>query len=138
MSPFQIQFSEYQRLSEFLPDAVVLHKYGNFVYLNQCAFQSLGIDKGEDSSLSYLKKLPIDTLKIDRSFIQDIPKDEDNMAITTSIISLGKHLKKKVVAEGVEEESQVQFLLHQGCDEYQGFYCSPPIDPESVELLFRS
>jgi EAL domain-containing protein (putative c-di-GMP-specific phosphodiesterase class I) len=89
------------------------------------------------SSLSYLKKLPIDTLKIDRSFIQDIPKDEDNMAITTSIISMGKHLKKKVVAEGVEEESQVQFLLEQGCHEYQGFYCSPPTDPERIELLLK-
>jgi len=79
------------------------------------------------SSLAYLKKLPISELKIDRSFIRDIPNNEDDMAITTAILALAKSLSLEVVAEGVEHEEQVAFLLRQGCETAQGFLYSKPV-----------
>jgi len=79
------------------------------------------------SSLAYLKKFPIDALKIDRSFIRDIPNDEDDVAIARAIIALGQALRLKVVAEGVETQDQLDFLLNEGCDEVQGFKFSKPL-----------
>ena len=79
------------------------------------------------SSLAYLKKLPISELKIDRSFIRDIPNNEEDMAITTAILALAKSLSLDVVAEGVEREAQVDFLLHEGCEIAQGFLYSKPL-----------
>jgi diguanylate cyclase (GGDEF)-like protein len=95
-------------------------------------FRQMGISVSLDdfgtgySSLSYLKQLPIDRLKIDRSFINDIPDDEDDKAITDAIIGLAKTLKLEVIAEGVETESQVAFLGDKNCD-YQGYYFSKPL-----------
>lgn len=79
------------------------------------------------SSLAYLKRFPIDTLKIDQSFIRDLPADEDSIAITTSIIALAKALRKQVVAEGVETEEQLLFLREHKCDLIQGYYYSPAL-----------
>jgi diguanylate cyclase (GGDEF)-like protein len=79
------------------------------------------------SSLAYLKKLPISELKIDRSFIQDIPYNEEDMAITTAILALAKALSLEVVAEGVEHEEQAAFLMQQGCEIAQGFLYSKPV-----------
>lgn len=79
------------------------------------------------SSLNYLKQLPIDKLKIDQSFIQDIPFHADDAAITSAIIALGNRLKLKVIAEGVERLDQVKFLVNERCDEMQGFYFSQPL-----------
>jgi EAL domain-containing protein (putative c-di-GMP-specific phosphodiesterase class I) len=87
------------------------------------------------SSLSYLKKLPIDVIKIDKSFINDLPNDADDAALTIAIISLGHNLRLKVVAEGVEKEEQLQFLRRLGCDEYQGFYFSKPVAVTDFEVL---
>lgn len=76
------------------------------------------------SSLAYLKRFPIDSVKVDRSFIEDIPQDVDSMAIAQAIIAMAHSLRLKVVAEGVETEAQVTFLRNEGCDEIQGHYFS--------------
>ncbi len=80
------------------------------------------------SSLAYLKRFPVDTLKIDRAFITDISNDNDDVAIVAAVLGLGKHFNMKVVAEGVEDEEQLQFLKAQGCDIAQGFYISKPMN----------
>ncbi|MCP8615773.1 GGDEF domain-containing phosphodiesterase [Salirhabdus salicampi] len=89
------------------------------------------------SSLSMIQQLPIDTLKIDRSFVQNIPENKNNMAITSLVIEMGKKLSMAVVAEGVENEEQRQFLRKHGCDVYQGYYFSPPVNGEEIENLFK-
>lgn len=87
------------------------------------------------SSLNYLKQLPVDTLKIDRSFIDDIPNNADDIAITKSVISLGHHLNLRIIAEGVETAAQADFLLMHGCDEAQGYYFGKPVPPEEFEKM---
>lgn len=79
------------------------------------------------SSLAYLKRFPVHTLKIDRAFITDISSDNDDVAIVEAVLGLGKHFNMKVVAEGVEDEDQLQFLQSQGCDIAQGYYISKPM-----------
>jgi EAL domain-containing protein (putative c-di-GMP-specific phosphodiesterase class I) len=79
------------------------------------------------SSLSYLKRFPIDTLKIDRSFVTDLATDPDVATIAMAIIALARSLKMKVIAEGVEDPAQLDFLTRHGCDEYQGYYFSKPV-----------
>lgn len=79
------------------------------------------------SSLYYLRQLPVNALKIDKAFIDGLPDFEDDVAITTAIINLAHSLKLKVIAEGVEKDEQLQFLRRAGCDEMQGYLCSPPI-----------
>jgi diguanylate cyclase (GGDEF)-like protein len=74
------------------------------------------------SSLAYLKRFPIDSVKVDRSFVEDIPQDLDSMAIAQAVIAMAHNLRLKVVAEGVESEAQVSFLRGEGCDEMQGHY----------------
>lgn len=90
------------------------------------------------SSLSYLKKLPINKLKIDQSFIRDIPGDEDDIAITKTIIALAHNLKLDVIAEGVETLEQQQFLIANGCPLAQGYFYSKPIDTEAMTRLIKS
>jgi len=79
------------------------------------------------SSLSYLKKLPISKLKIDKSFVDDVPTNPDDVAITKAIIALGKSMKMKLIAEGVETIEQQEFLKANGCDEVQGYLYSKPM-----------
>jgi diguanylate cyclase (GGDEF)-like protein/PAS domain S-box-containing protein len=90
------------------------------------------------SSLSYLKQFPVTKLKIDRSFIQEVPGNPDDAAITTAIISMAKVLNLKVIAEGVENEAQLLFLTEHKCDEIQGYYFSRPLKVQDVEDLLRS
>jgi diguanylate cyclase (GGDEF)-like protein/PAS domain S-box-containing protein len=89
------------------------------------------------SSLHYLRQLPIDTLKIDRSFIRDLPADKDGLAITTAILAMAKSLNLEVVAEGVETEAHFAFLRQKECDYCQGYYFSPPLPPEEFTLLLE-
>ena len=88
------------------------------------------------SSLSLLKQLPINCLKIDRSFIMDIPNSSDDMAIVQAIIAMGKSLRLDLLAEGVETEEQRDFLLALDCPRMQGYYFSYPLSPEALKKKF--
>lgn len=90
------------------------------------------------SSLSYLTRLPLDRIKIDRSFINGIPDDSDNVAITKTIIDLAKNLNLSVVAEGVETHEQLDFLKKRGCETIQGFYFSKPLPPAEISKALSS
>lgn len=90
------------------------------------------------SSLSYLKRLPIDKLKIDRSFIKDVPHDEEDVAIVRSIIALAKSLKLELIAEGVESDEQKEFLLHEGCNNIQGYLYSEPLSIQNFEKYLKN
>ncbi len=90
------------------------------------------------SSLSYLKRFPINKLKIDQSFVRDATINSDDAAITSTIISMGRNLKLKVIAEGVETAEQLAFLKQQGCDEMQGYFFSRPIPAEQFARLMAS
>jgi diguanylate cyclase (GGDEF)-like protein/PAS domain S-box-containing protein len=89
------------------------------------------------SSLAQIKHLPIDTLKVDRSFIRNLPHDAEDRAIIEAIITMGKTLSLNVVAEGVETPEQENFLREKICDEMQGFYFSKPIAPDKFADLLR-
>src|SRR5262249_19339696 len=80
------------------------------------------------SSLGYLKRFPIDRLKVDRTFVRDLPYNGDDVAITRAVIAMAHSLHMSVVAEGVEHRDQFELLRSEGCDEFQGFYCRPPLD----------
>jgi len=90
------------------------------------------------SSLSVIKQFPIDSLKIDQSFVRDIVDDSDDEAIVTAIIAFARSLKLRVIAEGVETSEQFECLVNKGCDVIQGYWVSRPLDPQAVEdLLLR-
>jgi diguanylate cyclase (GGDEF)-like protein/PAS domain S-box-containing protein len=87
------------------------------------------------SSLAYLKNFPLDVLKIDRSFVKDIPFQQDDMAIAAAIVTMGHTLGFRVLAEGVETEAQLAFLKGLGCDQYQGYLCSRPVPADDFAQL---
>ncbi|MGF1613194.1 MAG: EAL domain-containing protein [Gammaproteobacteria bacterium] len=89
------------------------------------------------SSLSYLKQIPVTKLKVDRSFIRDIPQDSNNKAIAKAIIGLGKSLGLTVVAEGIETAAQEAFLLGEGCQQGQGYFYSRPVPPNDFKEILR-
>jgi len=87
------------------------------------------------SSMSYLRRFPIDKLKIDKTFVAEMDTRADDASIVQAIVSLAHGLHLKVVAEGVETEAQLQALRKLGCDQYQGYYCSPALPPDEFERL---
>jgi EAL domain-containing protein (putative c-di-GMP-specific phosphodiesterase class I) len=105
-------------------------------------WKNLGINVSIDdfgtgfSSLASLKRLPIDSLKIDRSFVCDATTDPDDAAIVLAIIQLAHNMRLKVVAEGVETEEQLRFLHLHRCDEIQGYFFSRPLPADALVSLF--
>jgi diguanylate cyclase (GGDEF)-like protein/PAS domain S-box-containing protein len=90
------------------------------------------------SSLSYLKKFPISTLKIDRSFVKDLPQDQEDMSITRAIISLGKSLDLKIIAEGIEDQDQCDLLTELNCDYGQGYLFGKPMPQAEFTALLQT
>ncbi len=90
------------------------------------------------SSLTYLKRFPIDTLKIDQTFVRDCLSNQDNATLVAAINSLAKALRLRVIAEGVETEGQLHFLMGLQCEEIQGYFFSKPVPPEEFEQLLRT
>lgn len=111
------------------------------VRMNMLALRQIGVRISIDdfgtgySSLHYLKKFPLDTIKIDRAFIGDIPLDPDDRAITSAIVGMAKALQLKTVAEGVETEAQLSYLQGLGCDQYQGWLHSKAMPAKEFGLL---
>ncbi len=125
-----------------ITEGMVIHNPARAVKLLS-AIKRMGVRLAIDdfgtgySSLGQLKHFPIDTLKVDRSFIREIPNDTEDKAITEAIIAMGKTLSLTVVAEGVETEEQARFLRERACDEMQGYYFSKPVAPEKFAELLR-
>ncbi|HYG55609.1 MAG TPA: EAL domain-containing protein [Burkholderiales bacterium] len=121
-----------------LTESMVMHNVDSAVATLQ-GLKSLGVSLSLDdfgtgySSLAYLKNLPIDKLKIDRSFVRDIGagQDGDDGVLAQAIITLGHSLHLHVVAEGVETDAQMRFLKRHGCDEVQGYYYGEALNPEA-------
>ncbi|QJE03619.1 EAL domain-containing protein [Massilia forsythiae] len=128
----ELELTESLFMSDITPAVELLHR-----------MKVLGIHLSIDdfgtgySSLSYLSRFPIDVLKIDRSFVNDITEDANDAAIVASIIALAHNLRLSVIAEGVETAEQLDYLRRQGCDEIQGYYFSRPLPAADFEQLLR-
>ena len=135
-TPEFIQYFEF----EITENAFIDNQLGNISRLNELRDMGFSIsidDFGTGySSLSYLKRLPIDTIKIDRAFVQDLPNDTDSAEITNAVIAMSHKLNLTVVAEGVENIEQAQFLKAISCDIAQGFYYGKPMPLESLIMEF--
>jgi EAL domain-containing protein (putative c-di-GMP-specific phosphodiesterase class I) len=90
------------------------------------------------SSLAYLKRFPIDILKIDRAFVRDLPEDRSDAELAVTIINLAHNLRLSALAEGVETEAQRDFLETNHCDAWQGFLCSAPVPPDHIPALIEA
>ncbi|GAB3472807.1 hypothetical protein GCM10027321_46210 [Massilia terrae] len=127
---------EPQRLQLEVTESVIMNTGDTLACINDLRAVGVGLaidDFGTGySSLAYLKQLPVQTLKIDRSFIKDISSDANDEAITVAIIQLGKSLNLSVIAEGVETAEQAAFLLRHGCNRAQGFYYSQPVGADEL------
>lgn len=123
-----------------ITESMVMHNPGRMIAV-LAKIKALGVRLAIDdfgtgySSLAQIKHFPVDTLKVDRSFIRNIMDNTEDRAIAEAIISMGKTLSLTVVAEGVETEEQMDFLRGRSCDEMQGFYFSKPIPPEEFASL---
>jgi EAL domain-containing protein (putative c-di-GMP-specific phosphodiesterase class I) len=123
-----------------LPESIIMQN-AEFTIQVLSQLQSIGVKVAIDdfgtgySSLSYLKHFPVNILKIDRCFIQDITTDRHDATISIAIIDLAHSLSLQVIAEGVETAEQVQFLKENGCDQIQGYFFSPPLPATEFEKL---
>jgi diguanylate cyclase (GGDEF)-like protein/PAS domain S-box-containing protein len=131
------------QLLEFeVTESMIMHNAERAVKV-LTAIKELGVRLAIDdfgtgySSLAHLKRFPIDTLKVDRSFIREVPADAEDRAIAEAIIAMGKTLSLTVVAEGVETPEQQAFLSERSCDEMQGYYFSTPVAAQDFALLLR-
>ncbi|AKJ28958.1 EAL and GGDEF domain-containing protein [Caldimonas brevitalea] len=129
-----------QRLELELTESILVQD-ADEAMLRLQALAALGVRLSIDdfgtgySSLGYLKRFPIEKLKIDRSFVKGLPDDESDVGIVTAIVKLAKALRLQVIAEGVETEAQRRFLVDAGCDEFQGFLFSPAVASTAFEAL---
>lgn len=129
---------QYLRLE--ITESTVMKDVGHAVEI-MCRLRELGIRLSIDdfgtgySSLNYLKCFPLDEIKIDKSFVKDIPDRHDDVAIAKAIFSLAHSLNMKVLAEGIENEVQLEFMRRHDCDEIQGFFFSKPIKSEEMTTL---
>ena len=90
------------------------------------------------SSLAYLKRLPIDKLKIDQTFIRDLPDDEEDSSITKAVIALAQSLNLRIIAEGVETQEQKEFLVSNGCQSIQGYFYSRPVPADEIQKILEN
>lgn len=90
------------------------------------------------SSLGYLRSFPLDTLKVDRTFVSELPGNSSDRSLTSAIIAMARSLNLHVVAEGIETQAQAEFLLEKQCDEFQGFLYSKPVDSKAFDVLLKS
>ena len=138
---FDSQIEPRELLFEVTETQVMRNPERSVIMLQQ--LKELGVNLAIDdfgtghSSLSHLKRLPVDKIKIDRSFVMDIPQDKDDIELTNAIIALSQSLGLDIIAEGVETEEQARFLIQAGCVEAQGYYFSTPLDVGSMEQLLR-
>ncbi len=125
-----------------LTESMLMHDVGQAVATMR-ELQALGVNFAIDdfgtgySSLSALKSFPVARLKIDRSFVRDLPFDANERSIATAVISLGQKLNMRVIAEGVENHEQLAFLRDNQCDEIQGFHFSEPVASDAVAEMLR-
>jgi EAL domain-containing protein (putative c-di-GMP-specific phosphodiesterase class I) len=125
-----------------ITESMIMHNVGTTMQ-KLTALGNMGIQIAIDdfgtghSSLAYLKRFPIDTLKIDRSFIGDLTTNTEDKTITGAIITMGKSLDLTVVAEGVETQEQIDFLRAHGCDEFQGYYAHKPMPADEFAQLLE-
>jgi len=132
-----------ERLELELTESLLMKREKEAVNILSC-LHNLGVHLAIDdfgtgySSLAYLKSFPLDVLKIDKSFIDDIPRDNDDMEITATIIAMAKTLRMRVIAEGVETQEQIEFLSSRNCDFYQGYYTSKPLPAADFEVFFQN
>lgn len=125
-----------------ITESTLMHDIEQVIDIMDCV-NGLGVALSLDdfgtgySSLSYLKRFPIDTLKIDRSFTTGIPRDSSDCAIASTIISMGRRLGHRVIAEGVETVDQIEFLREAGCDEVQGYLYGKPLPACEFEAALR-
>ena len=123
-----------------LTESILMHDVESSASVLE-ALKAMGVQLAIDdfgtgySSLSYLKRFPIDTLKIDQSFVRDIATDVDDATIVAAVIGMGRNLKQRVIAEGVETQEQLEFLQARHCDEGQGFHFSHPVSAADFARL---
>jgi diguanylate cyclase (GGDEF)-like protein/PAS domain S-box-containing protein len=125
-----------------ITESMVMDNAGKAIrILNELKAMGVGISMDDFgtgySSLANLKRFPLDSVKVDRSFIRDIPEDSNDAAITHAVIAMAHALKLKVIAEGVETEDQLIFLREHDCDEIQGYYFSRPLSANAFQHFFE-
>ena len=126
-----------------LTESLLMHDMHHAIATMQ-ELQAIGVQFAIDdfgtgySSLSALKNFPVARLKIDQSFVRNLPHDANDRSIATAVISLGQRLSMKVIAEGVESDEQLAFLTDHNCDEVQGYLFSPPVESAAFEAIMRN